>query len=219
MKSSCRGLASIVFFGLGCTGTVQEVREFREAKAPTQVPLPAQHSVDKSVAGETQARSDFQAGIVQIIEFGELPPKGYVDRKSGLPLGSMGCEVSEEEAPYRDAYNRTMKTLVAGEPPFPPDLSVVYKVDQNDQHDVLLVTAKQVLVNGKPHSTILGDRLKVGLLARARPNVPARTAEGSARWSLTVTNRSGQWKGSWGEEGAFVSADLLAVLEEWREGR
>ena len=219
LKSYCRVLASIVFFGLSCNGTVQDLLGFGDDKIPPQPPLEAQHSVDKSSEGETNARSDFQAGIVQVIEFGELPPRGYVDQKSGLPLGSMGCEVSDEETPYRDAYNRTMKTLVAENAPFPPDLSVVYKVDQNDQHDVILVTAEQVLVNGKPHATILGDRLKVGLLARKYPNVPGRISKGSTRWSITVTDQSGQWIGSWGEEGAFMSANLLALLEEWREGR
>jgi hypothetical protein len=219
LKSSCRGLASIVFFGVGCNDTAQGLLGFGDDKTPPQPPLEAQHSVDKSSEGERNARSDFQAGIVQVIEFGELPPKGYVDQKSGLPLGSMGCEESDEEVPYRDAYNRTMKTLVAENAPFPPDLSIMYKVDQKDQHDVILVTAEEVLVNGKPHATILEDRLKVGLLARNHPNVPARIAKGSTRWSLTVTDNNGQWIGSWGEEGSFMSANLLVVLEEWREGR
>lgn len=218
MKSSCKCLAFIVLFSLGCNGAVVDGLKVGEAMAPIVSPIEAQPLIDKSAQGETQARADFRAGIVQVIEFGELPPYGYVDRSSGLPLGSMGCEVSEEEAPYRDAYNRTMKAMVAAKTPFPPELDVVYKVDQDDQHDVVQVTADQVLVNGKVHPTILEDRLKVGLLARSRPNTPARPAEGQTRWSLTVADRSGTWSSTWGEEGPLVSSDLLSVLEKWRAG-
>jgi len=176
--------------------------------------------VDEAAAGEERAETDFKSGRVQVLAFGEMPPPGRNDRRTGLPLGSMGCEPSAEKQPFLDAYNERMLALVEAEPPFPEDLRITYSVRGPDGEDVVVVTRDRVMVNGEFFPAYLEGRMKVGILARqSRVKVPAGVVEGDVVYGLHVVEGERDWRMSWSETGRKPAAELLEVLEAWRSRR
>lgn len=61
----------------------------------------------QSERGAAEALAAIEDGRVRILYFGEPAPDDHVDRETGLPSGSMGCEWDAETNAYMDAFNET----------------------------------------------------------------------------------------------------------------
>ncbi len=175
---------------------------------------------DWAARGEAQAKKDLAEGTVQTLEFGEDVPDDYIDPKTKLPGGSMGCEPSDDEALFRDAYNAVVLQYVKDTPPFPDDLVVEWTVadESEDPGHVLRVTASGATLDGKGVPTVLKDRLRVGVLSQSLfgLSVGPRQRQGTIVRTLSLQRGSRHWMANWGDEGPIAPQALVDVLERWR---
>lgn len=209
----------LLMISCGITGTSGPVGNPVPATQPA--PHVAPEPVDQAAEGRSSAEASFKRGQVQVIDFGELAPPGYLDRKTDLPLGSMGCEPSEDMVPYRDAFNTRMLELVAETPPLPAGLRVVYEVRDAATYDVVVLESNKVTVNGKPRFPHKETLMKVGLLSQQLISdvpVPASLAGTNPgeteRHTLTVTDGAGTRGVAWTTPGAGNPAAETATLPE-----
>jgi len=181
---------------------------------------PGQEVVDQAALGAEQARKDLEIGIVQVLSFGELMPDDYTDSKTGLPVGSMGCEIDDERQPYLDAYNGVVIQYIKDKPPFPNDLVIDWSVALEDAEPVgeLRVTAAGVTVDGKEVPSLWRDRLMVGVLGQSLfgKSLGPRQREGSTVYQLTMERGSRHWSATWGEEGPIAPPSMVDLLQQWR---
>ena len=200
-------------------------------------PAPTPKTPTAADKGLADANAHIDRGVLQIISFGELPPPDYLDRETGLPVGSEGCEIDADQQPYIDAYNQRMREYIKDSPPFPDDLVVTHTV-RGSMHtgrtevtrtSVRRYATREVHEKGNmrlegfwtPADSLTAQRLKVGVLAQraASVKVPASRSDGKSVESLQVVRGDQTWSISWrtGEQPPAKVAAAVAAIAELKE--
>jgi hypothetical protein len=128
----------------------------------------------------------------------------------------MGCEWSQEEQLYLEAYNTHMTALLEANPPFAEGEEVVYRVQAGEDRVELRISRDRVERTVGTEvvtlSTTLRQRLEIGVLANqtAGRQVPAMIGVGDTMRRISV----GSWSATWGAERQLISSELQLLLED-----
>lgn len=63
--------------------------------------------------GARDAERDIQAGRPGLIVIGQMRMGEVIDEKTGLPVRSMGCILTDDRGRYKDAYNAAIRAAIA----------------------------------------------------------------------------------------------------------
>ena len=207
----------LIFFA--CTNAEQTITSGSQNKTET-VDSPSTLSL-KSEEGRTDAEKSLLSGTIHILTFGEEMPPDTLDRQTGLPLQTMGCDFSEEEDAYVRSYNDTMKEWLKKNTPFPQDMEILFSSSHLDIKASYRVTPSSVEVKEhgtwKTLSSLVSQRMKIGILAQRSMNVhvPASLKKDGASHFLSVQTKKKKWSMSWSEappEPVRVTVDSILEL-------
>lgn len=188
-----------------------------EISSPSEDDLSAhvQHGIDL-------ANTSYQEGNVGYMSIGELPPEDYIHRPSGLPMLSAGCEWSEENAAYVDAFNEQMATLLAQRPALPPTMVITWTHVGSVSHRtpgpaspplmVATITHDAISINGTEAHSLLRDRLKIGLLTQNVVENPLGTLNDSYSHTLVLENGDQRAEVLWKQGAATLPEALVTAL-------
>jgi|GEM_PF-5563424 len=196
-----------MFFLLLCacfnTKTTSKDSSSTTSNVPADSPSEQERKMQKSAEGRINAEKSIEAGELLILGFGEEMPEDTLDSKTGLPLGSMGCEISDEEELYVTAYNDTMKKWLKTHTPFPTDMIVEFSSSHPDINASYRITHSSIQIKHdaewKTKPSLVSQRMKIGVLAQRsmQVRVPASVSKGGPTYFLSVQNGDKDWSISW----------------------
>jgi hypothetical protein len=146
-----------------------------------------------------------------------------VDRQSGLPMRTVGCEWTREEEAYISDYNAQMARLIEARPPLPATMTITWSAvpvsaqqgpePAGPARTVVTVSHQGILVDGAAVHSVLADRLRIGLMVQDLFDNPPGTVLDTYSHTLVLEDGDRRERTVWSVGAATVPEPLRQLLE------